>query len=322
MKAIRVHETGGPEKLVYTDAPVPVPGPGQARVKVHAIGLNYIDVYYRTGLYKTSLPFTPGMEAAGVVDAVGENVKEVAPGDRVAYTMNLGAYGEYALASAWQLVKLPEEVDFTTGAAVMLQGMTAHYLTRSTFPLQSGQTALVHAAAGGVGLLLTQVAKLIGARVIGTVSTDEKAALARTAGADHAIRYDRVDFEAELKKITDGHGVEVVYDSVGRATFEKSLNCLKRRGMMVLYGQSSGPVPPVDLSILNAKGSIYITRPSLAHYTSTREELNSRAADLLKWIAQGKLKVRIDRTFPLREAAKAHQALEARQTTGKVLLLP
>jgi NADPH2:quinone reductase len=322
MKAIRVHETGGPEKLIYTDVPVPTPGPGEARVKVHAIGLNYIDVYYRTGLYKTPLPFTPGMEAAGVVDAVGENVRGVAPGERVAYAMNLGAYGEYALASAWQLVKLPEEVAFATGAAAMLQGMTAHYLTHSTFPLQSGQTALVHAAAGGVGLLLIQVARLIGAHVIGTVSTDEKAALARTAGADHVIRYDRVDFEAEVKKITDGRGVEVVYDSVGSATFEKSLNSLKRRGTMVLFGQSSGPVPPVDLNVLSAKGSIYITRPSLAHYTSTPEELNSRAGDLFKWIAQGKLKLRVDRTFPLREAAKAHQALQARETKGKVLLLP
>jgi len=322
MKAIRVHETGGPEKLIYTDVPVPTPGPGQARVKVHAIGLNYIDVYYRTGLYKTSLPFTPGMEAAGVVDAVGENVKGLAPGERVAYAMNLGAYGEYALASAGQLVKLPDEVDFATGAAVMLQGMTAHYLTCSTFPLQSGQTALVHAAAGGVGLLLLQVARLMGARVIGTVSTDEKAALALTAGADHVIRYDRVDFEAEVKKLTNGQGVEVVYDSVGSATFEKSLNCLKRRGTMVLFGQSSGPVPPVDLNILSAKGSIYITRPSLAHYTSAPEELNWRADDLFKWIAQGRLKLRIDRTFPLREAAKAHQALEGRETKGKVLLLP
>lgn len=322
MKAIRVHETGGPEKLIYTDVPVPTPGPGQARVKVHAIGLNYIDVYYRTGLYKASLPFTPGMEAAGVVDAVGENVRGVAPGERVAYAMNLGAYGEYALASAWQLVKLPDEVDFATGAAVMLQGMTAQYLTHSTFPLQSGQTALVHAAAGGVGLLLIQIAKLIGARVIGTVSNDEKAALARTAGADHVIRYDRVDFEAEVKKITDGRGVEVVYDSVGSATFEKSLNSLRRRGTMVLFGQSSGPVPPVDLNILSAKGSIYVTRPSLAHYTSTPEELNWRAGDLFKWIAEGKLKLRIDRTFPLNEAAKAHQALEARETKGKVLLLP
>jgi NADPH2:quinone reductase len=322
MKAIRVHETGGPEKLIYTDVPVPTPGPGQARVKVHAIGLNYIDVYYRTGLYKTSLPFTPGMEAAGVVDAVGENVKGLAPGERVAYAMNLGAYGEYALASAWQLVKLPEDVDFATGAAAMLQGMTAHYLTCSTFPLQSGQTALVHAAAGGVGLLLLQVARLMGARVIGTVSTDEKAALALATGADHVIRYDRVDFEAEVKKLTNGQGVEVVYDSVGSATFEKSLNCLKRRGTMVLFGQSSGPVPPVDLNILSAKGSIYITRPSLAHYTSAPEELNWRADDLFKWIAQGRLKLRIDRTFPLREAAKAHQALEGRETKGKVLLLP
>ena len=322
MKAIRVHETGGPEKLIYEDVPVPTPGPDQARVKVHAIGLNYIDVYFRTGLYKTTLPFTPGMEAAGLVDAIGGNVTGVKPGDRVAYAMNLGAYGEYALANAWQLVKLPAEVDFRDGAAVMLQGMTAHYLTHSAFPLQSGQTALVHAAAGGVGLLLIQVAKRIGARVIGTVSTDGKAALARAAGADHVIRYDQVDFESEVKKLAEGRGVDVVYDSVGRATFEKSLNCLKRRGMMVLFGQSSGPVPPIDLNILNAKGSVYVTRPSLAHYTATPEELNWRAGDLFRWMAEGKLHLRIDRTFPLREASRAHQALEARETAGKVLLLP
>jgi NADPH2:quinone reductase len=322
MKAIRVHETGGPEKLIYEDVPIPIPGPDQARVKVQAIGLNYIDVYFRTGLYKTTLPFTPGMEAAGLVDAIGGNVTGVKPGDRVAYAMNLGAYGEYALANAWQLAKLPAEVDFRDGAAVMLQGMTAHYLTHSAFPLQSGQMALVHAAAGGVGLLLIQVARLIGARVIGTVSTDGKAALARAAGADHVIRYDQVDFESEVKKLAEGRGIDVVYDSVGRATFEKSLNCLKRRGMMVLFGQSSGPVPPIDLNILNAKGSVYVTRPSLAHYTATPEELNWRAGDLFRWMAEGKLHLRIDRAIPLRAASRAHQALEARETAGKVLLLP
>jgi NADPH2:quinone reductase len=322
MKAIRVHETGGPEKLIYEDVPIPIPGPDQARVKVQAIGLNYIDVYFRTGLYKTTLPFTPGMEAAGLVDAIGGNVTGVKPGDRVAYAMNLGAYGEYALANAWQLAKLPAEVDFRDGAAVMLQGMTAHYLTHSAFPLQSGQMALVHAAAGGVGLLLIQVARLIGARVIGTVSTDGKAALARAAGADHVIRYDQADFESEVRKLAEGRGIDVVYDSVGRATFEKSLNCLKRRGMMVLFGQSSGPVPPIDLNILNAKGSVYVTRPSLAHYTATPEELNWRAGDLFRWMAEGKLHLRIDRAIPLRAASRAHQALEARETAGKVLLLP
>jgi NADPH:quinone reductase len=322
MKAIRVHETGGPEKLVYEDLPVPAPGPEQARIKVQAIGLNYIDVYFRMGLYKATLPFTPGMEAAGTVDAVGSNVTGVKPGDRVAYAMNLGAYGEYALANAWQLVKLPAAVGFREGAAVMLQGMTAHYLTRSAFPLQKGQTALVHAAAGGVGLLLLQVAKLIGARVIGTVSTDEKAALARAAGADHVVRYDQVDFESEVKRITENRGIDVVYDSVGRSTFEKSLNCLKKRGMVVLFGQSSGPVPPIDLNILNSKGSVYVTRPSLAHYTVTSEELNWRADDLFRWMEDGKLHLRIDRALPLREASKAHQFLESRATSGKVLLLP
>lgn len=322
MKAIRVHETGGPEKLVHEDVPVPVPGPDQARVKVQAIGLNYIDVYFRTGLYKTTLPFTPGMEAAGIVDAVGANATRIQPGDRVAYAMNLGAYGEYALANAWQLVKLPAEIGFREGAAVMLQGMTAHYLAYSTFPLQSGQIALVHAAAGGVGLLLIQVAKMIGTRVIGTVSSEAKAALARAAGADHVVRYDQVDFEGEVKKFAEGRGVDVVYDSVGRATFEKGLNCLKRRGMMVLFGQSSGLVPPIDLNILNSKGSVYVTRPGIAHYTSTAEEISWRAGDLFRWMAEGKLHVRIDRTYALREASRAHQALEARETAGKVLLLP
>ncbi len=322
MKAIRVHEAGGPEKLVYEETPVPAPGPGQARVRAHAIGVNFIDVYYRTGLYKTPLPFIPGMEAAGVVDALGENVTGVSRGERVAYAMNPGAYAEYALVNAWQLVTLPEKIDFPVGAAAMLQGMTAHYLTHATYPLQRGQTALVHAAAGGVGLLLTQVAKMLGVRVIGTVSTEEKANLARDAGADHVIRYDIRDFESEVKHITQGRGVDVVYDSVGRTTFEKSLSCLKRRGMMVLFGQSSGPVPPVDLTVLNAKGSIYVTRPSLTHYAATQEEIDWRAGDILEWITEGKLDIRIDRSFPLAEAAKAHQALEGRQTKGKVLLIP
>ena len=322
MKAIRVHETGGPETLVHEDVAVPAPGPDQARVEVRAIGLNYIDVYFRTGLYKTTLPFTPGMEAAGIVDAVGANATRIQPGDRVAYAMNLGAYGEYALANAWQLVKLPAEIGFREGAAVMLQGMTAHYLAHSTFPLQSGQIALVHAAAGGVGLLLIQVAKMIGTRVIGTVSSEAKAALARAAGADHVVRYDQVDFEGEVKKFAEGRGVDVVYDSVGRATFEKGLNCLKRRGMMVLFGQSSGLVPPIDLNILNSKGSVYVTRPGIAHYTSTSEEISWRAGDLFRWMAEGKLQVRVDRMYALREASRAHQALEARETAGKVLLLP
>ena len=236
--------------------------------------------------------------------------------------MNMGAYAEYALVNAWHLVKLPDEIDFQTAAGAMLQGMTAHYLTFSTFPLRGGETALVHAAAGGAGLLIVQIARMIGARVIGTVSTEEKARLAREAGADHVILYEKEDFEAEVKKITDGRGVDVVYDSVGRSTFEKSLNCLKRRGMMVLFGQSSGPVPPVDPNILNPKGSLYLTRPSLGHYATTREEIQWRAGDILKWAGSGRLRVRIDRTIPLKDAAEAHRVLEGRKTTGKVILLP
>jgi len=322
MKAIRVHETGGPERLLYEDAPRPEPGPGQARVRIHATGVNFIDVYHRTGLYKMPLPFIPGMEAAGTVDAVGEGVTKVSPGDRVAYAMNPGAYAEYALVKAWQLVPVPEGIDFPAAAAAMLQGMTAHYLALSTFPLRTGQTALVHAAAGGVGLMLVQIAKRMGAKVIGTVGSEAKAQLAREAGADYVINYQNQDFEAEVKKITEGEGVEVVYDSVGRVTFDRSLNCLRRRGMLVLFGQSSGPVPPIDLNILNGKGSIFVTRPGLAHYTATEEEIEWRAGDLLKWLAAGKLKVRVDRALALKDAAEAHRALESRQTAGKVLLIP
>lgn len=322
MKAIRVRETGGPEKLLCEDLPLPAPGPGQALVKIRSIGLNFIDVYYRTGLYKSQLPFTPGMEAAGTVEAVGENVKTVKPGDRVAYAGILGAYAEYSLVNALQLVPLPADVDFPLAAAVMLQGLTAHYLTHSTFPLRKGETVLIHAAAGGVGLLLIQIAKIIGAGVIGTVSTDEKAALAANAGADHIVRYTRDDFELEVKRITGGTGVDVVYDSVGKTTFEKSLNCLKRRGMMVLFGQSSGPVPPMEPGMLNTKGSLYLTRPGLAHYTATREELTWRAGDLFRWISDKSLNIRVDRTYPLKEAARAHQSLESRQTAGKVLIQP
>jgi NADPH:quinone reductase len=322
MKAIRVHETGGPEKLLLEDIPIPDPGPNQALVKVHTIGLNFIDVYFRTGLYKSSLPFTPGMEAAGTVEAVGEGVTVVKPGDRIAYAGQLGAYAEYSLVNAMQLVPLPDSLEFPSAAAVMLQGITAHYLTHSAFPLRKGETLLLHAAAGGVGLLLTQMARKIGARVIGTVSTEEKAALAKNAGADHIIFYTREDFEPEVKKITAGDGVDVVYDSVGRTTFEKGLNCIKRRGMMVLFGQSSGPVPPLEPSILNVKGSIYLTRPGLAHYTATREELLWRTGDIFKWISDCSLKIRIDRIFLLKEAALAHQALEGRQTAGKVLIQP
>jgi len=322
MKAIRVHETGGIDKLLYEDLPAPSPDPGQALVKIDSIGLNFIDVYFRSGLYKSPLPFVPGMEAAGTVDAIGENAAGLKTGDRVAYAGIIGAYAEYALVPAEQLIKIPEGMGFETAAASMLQGMTAHYLTYSSYPLRKGETLLLHAAAGGVGLLLIQIARKIGACVIGTVSTENKAELARNAGADHIILYTQSDFEQEGKNITSGKGVDVVYDSVGQATFEKSLNCLKPRGMMVLFGQSSGPVPPINPSILNPKGSLYLTRPGLGHYTATREELSWRTRDILGWISEGSLKIRIDRTYSLQEAGQAHRALEGRETAGKVLLKP
>lgn len=322
MKAIRVHAYGEPEQLRYEEVPTPKPGIGEALVKVEAVGLNYIDVYHRTGLYPGVLPFTPGLEAAGVVEAVGEGVKEVKVGDRVAYSTVPGSYAEYVTASERNLVKLPEGIDAKAGAAAMLQGMTAHYLTHATFVLKRGDTALVHAAAGGVGLLLIQMAKRCGARVLGTVSTEAKADLARKAGADEVILYTQQDFEAEVKRLTDGQGVHVVYDSVGQTTFEKSLNSLRPRGYLVLFGQSSGPVPAFDPIVLSRKGSLFVTRPTLMNYTATREELLQRAGDVLGWIASGRLKLRIDRTFPLAEAAEAHRALEGRQTTGKVLLIP
>ncbi|MDA2924773.1 quinone oxidoreductase [Acidobacteria bacterium AH-259-L09] len=322
MKAIRVHEPGGPEVLSYEDVPEPEPNPNEALVEIKAIGLNFIDTYHRTGLYKAAPPFTPGVEAAGTVSAVGSDVSEVEVGDPVAYALSLGTYAERAAVPAWQLVKLPPDVDFKTGAAIMVQGMTAHYLTRSSYPLAPGRTALVHAAAGGVGLLLVQMAKMCGARVIGTVSTEEKAELAGRAGADEVILYTEKDFESEVQRLTDGGGVEVVYDSVGQTTFEKGLNCLKPRGYLVLFGQASGPVPPFDPQILNAKGSLFLTRPSLGHYAASREELLERAGEILKWVSSGDLKVRIDRTFPLSEASDSHRALEGRKTAGKVLLLP
>jgi NADPH2:quinone reductase len=322
MKAVRVHATGGREKLVYEEVQAPISGPGQVRVKNAAIGVNFIDVYYRTGVYRTALPFVPGMEASGVIEDLGAGVSGWSKGDRVAYTMTMGSYADYTLVNPAQLVKLPEGVDFHVGAAAMLQGMTAHYLAFSTYPLRSGETALVHAAAGGVGLLLVQICRMIGAKVIATVSTEAKGELARGAGAEHVILYSTADFESEVKAITEGRGVDVIYDSVGRTTFDKDLNCLRRRGMLVLFGQSSGVVPPFDLNILNAKGSLYVTRPSLSHYSSTPEELRWRAGDVFEWIHDGKLKLRIDRTLPLKEAAKAHEALETRQTSGKILLLP
>ncbi len=322
MKAIRVHQYGGPEALHYEEAPVPEPGAGEARVKIEAIGLNYIDIYQRTGLYPLKTPFTLGMEGAGIVDSVGANVTEVKKGDRVAYAMHLGSYAEYAIVAAWKLVPLPRHIDSRSAAAVMLQGMTAHYLTHSTYPLKKGETALVHAAAGGVGLLLIQVAKRSGAKVFGTVSTEEKAKLAREAGADEVILYTQTDFLTEVKRLTNGAGVHVVYDSVGKDTFEKSLDCLRPRGYLALFGQSSGPVPPFDLGKLAAKGSLFVTRPTLLHYAGNREELLKRSNDLFGWIESGKLKVRIDKTFPLSEAAEAHRLLTARKTTGKVLLIP
>ena len=322
MKAIRIHSNGGPEVLTLEEVPVPKPGPAEAVVKIEAAGLNYIDVYYRTGLYKAQLPLTIGVEGAGVVTAVGPDVKEVKVSDRVAYTGVPGAYAEFAAVPAARLVKLPDGLDGKVGAAAMLQGMTAHYLAHTTYPLKSGDWCLVHAAAGGVGLLLCQVAKMRGARVIGTVSTDAKAKLAREAGADEVILYTQQDFETEVKRITGSTGVHVVYDAVGKTTFDKSLNCLRMRGMLVLYGQSSGPVPPFDPGILNQKGSLFLTRPSLFHHIVTREELLQRAGEVLGWIKSGKLNLRVDLTLPLARAAEAHRQLEGRQTTGKVLLIP
>lgn len=322
MRAIRVHEYGEPEVMRYEELPLPEPGENEARVRLVAAGLNFIDIYQRSGQYRTPLPLTLGLEAAGVIDAVGPGVTDLKPGDRVAYAMQQGAYAQFAVVPAWKLVPVPDAIELTIAAATMLQGMTAHYLACSTFPLQPGQTALVLAAAGGVGLLLTQIAKRRGARVIGAVSTAAKAELARGAGADEVILYTEADLEAEVKRLTDGRGVDVVYDSVGRATFEKSLNCLRPRGLLALYGQSSGAVPPFDPQVLNAKGSLFLTRPSLGHYVATRSELLERANDLFAWIAAGELEVRIDRTFPLVEAAAAHRALASRQTTGKILLIP
>jgi NADPH:quinone reductase len=322
MKAIRVHAPGGPEVLQFEDIPDPVPAEGQAVVRIEAIGVNFIDTYHRTGLYKVPMPFTLGQEAAGTVEAVGPGVTGITAGDRVAYTGVMGAYAEKAAVPADRLVKLPEGLSAREGAAAMLQGLTAHYLACSTYPLQPGDACLVHAAAGGVGLLLCQIAKLRGARVFATTSTEDKAQLAREAGADEVILYEKQDFAAEVRRLTDGRGVQVVYDGVGRTTFGKSLDSLARRGMMVLFGQSSGPVPPFDPSILNAKGSIYLTRPSLVHYIAAKEELASRAGDVLGWIREGRLKLRIGLEMPLAEAAAAHRALEGRTTTGKVLLLP
>lgn len=322
MKAVRVHQYGGLEALKYEDVPVPEPGEGEARVKIEAAGVNFIDIYHRIGRYQGSLPLTLGQEAAGTIDAVGPGVTDVKPGDRVAFASVQGTYADFAVAPTWRLLPIPAGVDSQTAAAALLQGMTAHYLALSTYPLKKGDTVLVHAAGGGTGQLLVQIAKRCGARVIGTVSTEEKAALAREAGADEVINYTQVEFDVEVKRLTNNAGVDVVYDSVGKDTFDKSLNCLRRRGCMVLYGASSGAVPPLDPQVLNAKGSLYLTRPFLGHYTVDRAELLSRANDIFNWVAKGELKVRIDKTFPLAEAAEAHRYLEGRQSKGKILLIP
>ncbi|MGE5335209.1 MAG: quinone oxidoreductase family protein [Nitrososphaerota archaeon] len=322
MQAIRIHQVGGPEQLQLDDVPMPEPGPGQARVKVEAAGVNFIDVYRRKGQYQVQTPFTPGSEAAGVVDAIGPDVTDVHVGQRVASASLTGAYAEYVVAPVAELVPVPDGISAEVAAAAMLQGMTAQYLTHTTFPLHSGQTALIHAAGGGVGQLLVQYAKQQGARVIGTAGTERKAQLAREAGADEVILYTQQDFEAETKRLTGGAGVDVVYDSVGKDTFDKSLNCLKRRGYLVLYGQSSGPVAPVDPQMLNAKGSLFLTRPTLAHYAATRDEMLARSNDVLTSILRGTLRIRIDKTFPLARAAEAHRYLEDRKTEGKVLLVP
>jgi NADPH2:quinone reductase len=322
VKAVRVHTYGGPDVLRYEDTDIPRPGPGEALVTVAASGVNYLDVQYRTGRHKTPTPFVIGSEAAGVVADLGPGVTEVKVSDRVVYAMTLGSYAEYAVVPAWKLVGLPSRIDLQTGAAVMLQGLTAHYLTHSTYPLRRGETVLVHAAAGGVGQAITQVAHLRGARVIATVGNETKAAIAAEAGADEVIIYTRQDFEAEVKRLTGGRGVDVVYDSVGRDTFEKSLNCLRPRGYLALFGFSSGQVPPFDPATLGVKGSLFLTRPGLNQYMATREELVQRANDVFTWLASGALRVRIDRTFPFAEARRAHEDLEGRRTAGKMILTP
>ena len=322
MKAIQVAKTGGPEALTLVDVPIPSPKPNEALVQIKAAGVNFIDVYFREGRYPAPLPFINGQEAAGVVTEVGADVTTVRPGDRVAYTGAIGSYAEYATVPADRLVKIPDGLDFEHAAAAMLQGMTAHYLCYSTYKLQPGESALVHAAAGGVGALLVQMCKGIGARIIATAGTHEKAQIAREAGADHCIVYTEEDFETETKRLTENKGVHVVYDGVGKATFDKDLNVLRPRGYLVLFGGSSGAVPPFDLIQLSQKGSLYITRPTLGHYTATREELEWRAGDVLGWISNGDLKLRIHKTYPLAEAVQAHRDLEGRKTMGKLLLIP
>jgi NADPH2:quinone reductase len=317
MKAVYVEKPGGPENLIYGDLPKPEPGPGQALVKIAATGVNFIDVYFRIGLYPATPPIVLGSEGAGTVEAVGPDVTNVRVGDRVAYAMARGSYAEYAVVPAWQLVKIPASVDFQTAAAAMLQGMTAHYLTHSTYPLKSGDSCLIHAAAGGTGRMLVQMAKMRGARVVGTVGDEEKARQAKEAGADEVIVYTKEDFVAKVKGT-----MNVVYDSVGKSTFLQSLDCLRPRGMMVTFGNASGPAPDFSPLLLTQKGSLFLTRPSLAAYSSTQEELDWRANDVLNWVSQGKLKLHIHKVYPLADAAQAQRDLEGRKTTGKLLLIP
>lgn len=322
MRVIRLLAHGGAEALTLAEVPTPRPGPGQVLVSLEAVGVNFIDIYQRTGLYSVTLPAVLGQEGAGRVAGVGDGVKDWAVGDRVGFVAVLGAYADSIVVPADRLVPIPEAVTTRDAAASLLQGMTAQYLTSDTFPLKAGDTCLVHACAGGVGLLLTQIAKFKGAKVIGTVSTSEKAALATEAGADHVINYRQEDFEAVVRRLTGGRGVQVVYDSVGQATFSKGLNVLAPRGMMVTFGQSSGPVPPVDPLSLSQRGSLFLTRPVLGHYVASRESLRSRAEETLGWVAGGRIKVRIDSVFPLADVASAHRKLESRGSTGKLLLVP
>lgn len=322
MRAIQVKQTGGPEVLELVDLPVPEPKDNEALVQIKASGVNFIDVYFREGRYPAPLPFVNGQEGSGIVVSVGSVVSNVQPGDRVAYVGSLGSYAEYAAVPANRLVRIPAELDFDQAAAAILQGMTAHYLCRSTYALKAGESALVHAAAGGVGLLLVQMAKRLGARVIGTAGSEAKAALAKEAGADEVIVYTEKDFEQETKRLTDGKGVNVVYDGVGKTTFERDLNVMQPRGYVVLFGGASGAVPLFDLMKLSQKGSLFITRPTLGHYTLTREELEWRASDVFQMIVAGELKLRIHQKYPLEQAQQAHRDLEGRKTTGKLLLIP
>ena len=322
MKAIRISQYGGADVLRFEDIDAPEPGDRQVRIAIEAAGVNFIDTYHRTGLYPLDLPLTLGLEGAGTVNAVGAGVSNLTAGDRVAWKSVAGSYAEQVVANEDDVVKIPSKVATKTAAAVMLQGLTAHYLVNSTYPIREGDTCLIHAAAGGVGLSLVQMAKMRGARVIGTTSTEEKAALARGAGADDIILYTEQNFEAEVQRLTDGQGVEVVYDSVAKATWEKSINCLKPRGYMVFFGNASGPVPPIDPLLLSQKGSIYLTRPTLNDYTQTREEYLQRTDEVMGWLQDGVLSVRIGEEHPLENAAEAHTRLEGRQTTGKVLLIP